>query len=189
MANKKRTASLASLAVILLIMLALFTFQWIQNWQVANAHYLTVAFVDVGQGDCEYLRTPQGKHVLIDGGGAIGGGSRSVGKQIVEPYLKKQGVFSLDAVYVSHYHDDHGKGVAELLEAHGPTAVHEPYVKHIEDKLWEMRMRGKDGIARAIYISVRPQRIVVLHAFIKKTQRIPRRAIHVARERAKEVFP
>ena len=40
--------------------------------------------------------------------------------------------------------------IAELIERHGPAAVHEPYVKHLEGKLWEMRMKGRDGIARAI---------------------------------------
>ena len=40
--------------------------------------------------------------------------------------------------------------IAHLIEEHGMAAMHEPYVKHLEGKLWEMRMKGKDGIARAI---------------------------------------
>lgn len=77
--------------------------------------------------------------------------------------------------------------IAELIEQHGPAAIHEPYVKHLEGKLWEMRMKGKDGIARAIYLTAKGERVVVLHAFAKKTQRTPQRALEVARERAKEV--
>jgi len=77
--------------------------------------------------------------------------------------------------------------IAELIERHGPAAVHEPYVKHLEGKLWEMRMKGKDGIARAIYVITYGERVVVLHAFVKKTQKTPRRALEIARERAKEV--
>jgi phage-related protein len=65
--------------------------------------------------------------------------------------------------------------------------VHEPYVKHLDGKLWEMRMKGKDGIARAIYITAQGERVVVLHAFVKKTQKAPQRALEIARERAKEV--
>jgi phage-related protein len=77
--------------------------------------------------------------------------------------------------------------IAELIEQHGPAAVHEPYVKHLDGKLWEMRMKGRDGIARAIYVTAKGERVVVLHAFVKKTQKTPQRALDIARERAKEV--
>jgi phage-related protein len=77
--------------------------------------------------------------------------------------------------------------IAELIEQHGPAAMHEPYVKHLEGKLWEMRMKGRDGIARAIYVTAKGERVVVLHAFVKKTQKTPQRALEIARERAKEV--
>jgi len=65
--------------------------------------------------------------------------------------------------------------------------MHEPYVKHLEGKLWEIRMKGKDGIARAIYTTAKGERVVVLHAFVKKAQKTPQRALEIARERAKEV--
>jgi phage-related protein len=77
--------------------------------------------------------------------------------------------------------------IAELIERHGPGGVHGPYVKHLEGKLWEMRMKGKDDIARAIYVTAKGERVVVLHAFVKKTQKTPLRALEVARERAKEI--
>jgi phage-related protein len=77
--------------------------------------------------------------------------------------------------------------IAELLVAFGPCQVREPYVKPLGDKLFEMRMKGKDGIARAIYVAASNQRLVVLHAFRKKTARTPRAAIRTALERAKEV--
>jgi phage-related protein len=75
----------------------------------------------------------------------------------------------------------------ELIEEHGFAAMHEPHVKHLEGKLWEMRMKGKDGIARALYVTVSGERVVVVHAFAKKTQKTPARAVEVARARAKEV--
>lgn len=77
--------------------------------------------------------------------------------------------------------------IAELIEQHGLAAMHEPYVKHLEGDLWEMRMRGKDGIARAIYVTAKRQRVVVVHAFVKKTLKTPKRALETARLRAKEV--
>jgi phage-related protein len=78
--------------------------------------------------------------------------------------------------------------IAELIEQHGPAAVHEPYVKHLEGKLWEIRMKGKDGIARAVYVIAKGERVVVLHAFVKKTRKTPPRAMEIARERAKEAM-
>lgn len=77
--------------------------------------------------------------------------------------------------------------IVELIERHGLAAMHEPYVKHLEGKLWEMRMKGRDGIARAIYVTAKGERMVVVYAFVKKTQKTPPRALDIARERAKEV--
>jgi len=65
--------------------------------------------------------------------------------------------------------------------------VHAPYIKHLEGKLWEMRMIGRDSIARSIYITASGRRVVVLHTFIKKTDKTPARALEIARARAKEV--
>ena len=65
--------------------------------------------------------------------------------------------------------------------------MHKPHVKHVQGKLWEMRMKGKDGIARAIYVTAERERVVVVHALIKKTQKTPARALDVGRTRAKEV--
>ena len=79
--------------------------------------------------------------------------------------------------------------IIEMMVEVGPQRMREPYVKPLRDKLWEMRMRGRDGIARAIYILAHGQRIVILHAFVKKTQKTPPRAIRLALERAKEILP
>jgi phage-related protein len=50
-----------------------------------------------------------------------------------------------------------------------------------------MRMHGKDGAARAVYVAVSDRRIVIVHVFVKKTQKTPRREIERALKRAKEV--
>jgi phage-related protein len=49
-------------------------------------------------------------------------------------------------------------------------------------------MKGKDGIARAIYVTAIGERVVVVHAFVKKSQKTPGRALEIARARAKEVI-
>jgi phage-related protein len=43
--------------------------------------------------------------------------------------------------------------IVELIQSHGLERVREPYVKHLEGPLWEMRMKGKSGIARAVYVT------------------------------------
>src|SRR6266700_3766718 len=77
--------------------------------------------------------------------------------------------------------------ISNLIHTFGIDRVHEPYIKHLEDRLWEMRLRGKDGIARAIYVTAIGRRVVVPRVFAKKNQKTPRREIGVARQRAKEV--
>jgi len=47
-------------------------------------------------------------------------------------------------------------------------------------------MKAQPGIARAIYVTVKGQRIIILHAFVKKTQKTPRAALVLARQRMKE---
>lgn len=77
--------------------------------------------------------------------------------------------------------------IVDLIEQFGLNQVREPYVKPIRDKLWEMRLKGRDGIARAIYVTAKGRRIVILHAFRKKTRKIPKAAVQTALSRMKEV--
>ena len=77
--------------------------------------------------------------------------------------------------------------IVELIQGHGLEQVREPHVKHLEGPLWEMRMRGKDGISRAIYVTAKGPRVVVVRVFVKKTQQTPRREIDLALQRAREV--
>ena len=69
----------------------------------------------------------------------------------------------------------------------GVDRVGPPHVKHLQGRLWEMRLRGRDGIARALYVTATGQRVVVVRVFVKKTQKTPRREIELALERAKEI--
>lgn len=65
--------------------------------------------------------------------------------------------------------------------------MREPYVKHLRGKLWEMQMIGRDGIARAIYVTAAGQRVVIVRVFRKKTQNTPRSEIDLALKRAEQV--
>jgi phage-related protein len=77
--------------------------------------------------------------------------------------------------------------IVHMIEAHGLERMREPYVKHVEGKLWEMRLIGSDGIARSLYVTASGRRVIVLRTFVKKTQKAPRREIELALERAKDV--
>ncbi len=79
--------------------------------------------------------------------------------------------------------------IVRMIEELGLHQVREPYIKPLRDKLWEMRIRGRDRIARAIYVTVKERRIVILHAFIKKTPKTPAAAIRTALSRMKELKP
>jgi len=77
--------------------------------------------------------------------------------------------------------------ISLLIEQAGLETMREPHVKHLEDKIWEMRMTGRDGIARALYVTRLGRRVVVLRVFVKKTQKTPKSEIDIAKRRAKEI--
>jgi phage-related protein len=77
--------------------------------------------------------------------------------------------------------------IVRLVNTVGLERVHEPYIKHLEGRLWEMRLRGRDGIARSLYVTAAGRRVVILRTFVKKTQKTPRREIELALRRAKEI--
>ena len=77
--------------------------------------------------------------------------------------------------------------IAELLESFGPQKVGMPHIRPLEGKLWEMRMTGRDGIARAVYVARTGQRLTVLHVFTKKTQKTPPKAIETAQARLRSL--
>ena len=77
--------------------------------------------------------------------------------------------------------------LAELLAEHGPN-LRLPHSRALGEGLFELRPRGRSGIGRAFYCFVIARRIVVVHAFIKKSQKTPDRELKLARKRAKELL-
>lgn len=77
--------------------------------------------------------------------------------------------------------------LASVIEAAGFDGLPSDTIKHLEEKLWELRLRGRDGIARAIYVTALKQRVVIIRVFVKKTPKTPKPELELARQRAKEV--
>jgi competence protein ComEC len=75
---------------------------------------MEVAFLDVGQGDSIFIRTPQGITILVDGGGTPGT-DYSVGKNVIKPFLFKKGLEKVDIMMMTHNHLDHSEGLLELM--------------------------------------------------------------------------
>jgi len=76
---------------------------------------LLVTFIDVGQGDSALIRFPEGKTVLIDGGG-FPHGDFDTGKNIVVPFLLRQGVWKIDYLVLTHPHPDHYYGLRYITK-------------------------------------------------------------------------
>ncbi len=81
-------------------------------WGHATPGELKITAIDMGQGEGLYIRSPAGKHYMIDGGSTS---ESQVGKYRMKPFLKSQGVGTLDYVFISHGDEDHISGVKELL--------------------------------------------------------------------------
>jgi phage-related protein len=63
--------------------------------------------------------------------------------------------------------------ISFLIEEFGVERVREPSVKHLQGSIWEMRMTGRDGISRALYLAPEGCRVITVRVFVKKTQKTP----------------
>lgn len=79
------------------------------------------------------------------------------------------------------------KRMVLLIGEFGLQRLPPKYARHLKGRLWELRLKGKDGIARALYVTASGQRVVVVRVFTKKTQKTPRKEIELALKRAEEV--
>lgn len=116
-----------------------------------------VYFIDVGQGDCTFIRTPNGKNILIDGGPLDEG--FDAGKEIVVPFLRKKNVKYLDTIVATHPHGDHIGGLPSIMKAIPvgevldsgfvyPSPFYEKFLKTINAKKIPYRIVQKDDILK-----------------------------------------
>ena len=89
---------------------------------------LELAVIDVGQGDGLLVIFPDGKRMILDGGGIPSFGNRAksqldVGEDVVAPYLWDRNIRDVDVVALSHAHDDHIGGLPALVSDFRPREL------------------------------------------------------------------
>ena len=98
-------------AAIAIILAALVWFSFPTSEQADGA--LEITFVDIGQGDSIFIKTPEGETLLIDGG------EDEVFDSCLKPFLLSQKIWAADFALATHYHSDHAGGISKLLEVNG----------------------------------------------------------------------
>lgn len=76
-------------------------------------------------------------------------------------------------------------GLLEILQEKG-NRLREPYSKHLEDEIFELRCKFGNDITRILYFFYYEGRIVMTNGFVKKTQKTPREEIQIAKDRRKD---
>ena len=76
--------------------------------------------------------------------------------------------------------------IVELLMEFGPN-LRMPHSRALGGGLFELKPHGREGIGRVFYCFIVGQRVVILHAFVKKTEDTPKQELRIARKRMKEV--
>lgn len=100
----KKYFSLKKVFVLISCVIILFSFLKFRKRE------LKVYFVDVGQGDCTLIVTPNNKKILIDGGGSLSE-EYDIGKSILQPYLLDRKIKTIDFLIISHFDFDHVRSV------------------------------------------------------------------------------
>ena len=77
--------------------------------------------------------------------------------------------------------------ITERMMVFGPN-LGMPLTRSMGDGLFEIRAKGREGIGRAFYCTVVDDELVILHAFIKKSDKTPRKELDIARRRLKEIL-
>ena len=114
---------------------------------------LQVTVLDVGQGDCIFIRDREGKKMLVDGGSSD---LSSVGTYRIEPFLLSQGVRKLEYVFVTHGDADHINGIQELLQNQKQgveiDALVLPPEEYMDEKLLHLAEIAKENGTRVLTI-------------------------------------
>ena len=111
----KRKRKISAAMVVLMGILGIYT---LLNGQSIKAPgpILAVTVMDVGQGNSSLIQTPQGHHILVDGGGFAELSAFDTGKYILAPFLWRNKIDTLDYIILSHPESDHLNGLIYILQ-------------------------------------------------------------------------
>ncbi len=98
---------ISCICIIVIVLFSFFTFIFPKS--------LKIYFVDVGQGDCTLIITPENKNILVDGGGSEFS-SFDVGENTLLPYLLARRITTIDYIMISHFDSDHIGGLFTIME-------------------------------------------------------------------------
>ncbi len=106
---------------------------------------LRVTFLDVGTGDAIFIQTPEGHHILIDGGGTYNG-QFDIGARVVAPVLWQHRVGHFDLMAITHMHPNHARGTASLFRLFGArhllTNGSPMHADYLQDMIALAKQRG-----------------------------------------------
>lgn len=108
---------------------------------------LQVIFVDVDQGDATFIRTPSGETILIDGG------EYDTYDTHLAPFLREQGIQSIDAAIVTHYHSDHMGGIQSLTKDGGVKTLILPDYSDTDKSKKYLEQAASDNGSKIQYVS------------------------------------
>lgn len=108
--NKKTIKKAITVIIIIYVCVCI-----ISNIFIRFDDTLKIHFIDVGQGDSTFITTPDGKRILIDGGGNENG-EDTVGEKILIPFLLNKSVTKIDYILISHFDTDHVGGILTVIE-------------------------------------------------------------------------
>jgi competence protein ComEC len=119
LAEKRTKLQWAAFAVVIALAIVIVTYPFAPNLHRGD---FELTLIDVGQGDSLFAAFPNGRTMLIDGGGVVGsfrvGGARTgvdIGEEVVSPYLWSRGIKRIDVVALTHAHEDHIGGLTAVL--------------------------------------------------------------------------
>jgi competence protein ComEC len=155
-------------------------------WPWKSDHLLKVHFIDVGQGDSILVQAPSGKNMLIDTGGrtnelTTGAG---IGDQVLEPYLRKNGVQRIDVLILTHPHEDHCGGAVSLVKRF-PVAL--ALVSYLGEESVDEKYTSED-VAETIGAAISSREEGVAPAYSKLVSGMAARGIPVSAAAAGDVI-
>ncbi len=106
-----------------------------------------ITFLDVGQGDAVHIYIPEVGNLMVDAGGERGPEGDWIGERIILPYLRAMGIRELEAIFISHFHEDHYRGFLGVLENKKIGPVYGPPLHEVwqEEEFFQKLKCGKEG--------------------------------------------